>query len=158
MKNLKESYKKLQEKYKLPDYEELDQEFELLYMKEIYEITRPLVFIRRRIYDKIGWSSGMIQSILQPNPSSPINLEESSFFTKEEKQEKLIKLLRQMMYYARLSLDLDISSTDEEEAEFIKEAFNKWQEFKPAIKEISTKMKEGWKKEIEHKKGHDYMG
>lgn len=152
MKNLKENYSKLATQFNLPSFEELDKDFELLYVRELFEINRPLVFIRRRICDKIGWTCGMLQGIIQPNPGSMLSIEESSFFTKEEKQNNFVKLLKGLMYYTRKSIYLDMESTDREEAEFIKEAYNKWLETKPKIKEISQQLKEGWKKEKESSK------
>lgn len=159
MKDIKAKYKELESKYGLPSYEELDKDFELLYFKELFQISKPLAFVRRRIYDKIGWVCSMIQSLMQPNPTSPINIEEASFFTKQEKQENFIKLLKEMMYLERLSVNLDIDSTEQEDADFIKEAFKKWKEIKPKVKEITSKLKEGWKKETEKKSNnHNYMG
>ncbi len=159
MKNLKERYSKLSSQFSLPSYDELNLEFELLYVKELFEINRPLVFIRRRISDKIGWTCAMLQGIIQPNPGSMLSMEESSFFTKEEKQNTLIKLLKELMYYTRKSMDLDIGSTDKEEAEFIKESFKKWAGFKPRVKEVSKHLKESWKKEKTSKKvNNSYLG
>jgi hypothetical protein len=158
MKELKQRYGKLAEKYNLPLFEELDQDFEILYFKELFEISKPLAFVRRRIYDKIGWVCSMIQTLMQPNPGSPISIEEASFFTKEEKQD-FIKLLKQMMYFERLSIHLDVESTEQEDADFIKETTKKWKEIKPKIKEITNQLNKGWKKETEKKtKNHNYLG
>lgn len=159
MKNLKENYSKLANQFSLPSYEELDKDFELLYSRELFEISRPLVFIRRRICDKIGWTCGMLQGLIQPNPGSMLSIEESSFFSKEEKQDSFVKILKDLMYYTRKSLDLDLESTNEEEAEFIKELYNKWIEIKPKIKKISQQLKEGWKNEKEtNKQTNNHLG
>ena len=158
MKNLKERYSKLSNEFSLPSYEELNNEFELLYIKELFEINRPLVFIRRRIIDKLGWVGAMLQGIIQPNPGSLLSMEESSFFTKEEKDD-LIKTLKDLMFYKRKSINLDLESKDVEEAEFIKESLKKWAELKPRIKEISLQLKNGWKKEkVSKKVNNNYMG
>ena len=158
MKNLKERYSKLSNEFSLPSYEELNNEFELLYIKELFEINRPLVFIRRRIIDKPGWVGAMLQGIIQPNPGSLLSMEESSFFTKEEKDD-LIKTLKDLMFYTRKSINLDLESKDVEEAEFIKESLKKWAELKPRIKEISLQLKNGWKKEkVSKKVNNNYMG
>ncbi|MBT4576978.1 hypothetical protein HOM13_02410 [Candidatus Woesearchaeota archaeon] len=158
MKNLKERYSKLSNEFSLPSYEELNNEFELLYIKELFEINRPLVFIRRRIIDKLGWVGAMLQGIIQPNPGSLLSMEESSFFTKEEKDD-LIKTLKDLMFYTRKSINLDLESKDVEEAEFIKESLKKWAELKPRIKEISLQLKNGWKKEkVSKKVNNNYMG
>ena len=159
MKNLRENYSKLASRFSLPPYEELDKDFELLYARELFEINRPLVFVRRRICDKIGWTCGMLQGLIQPNPGSMLSIEESSFFTKEEKQENFVKLLKNLMYFTRKSITLDLESTDEEEAEFIKEICNRWNEVKPEIKTIAEQLKEGWKNDKESKKeSHNHLG
>ena len=158
MKDLKQRYNELANKYNTPSFEELDPDFELLYFKELCEISKPLAFARRRIYDKIGWICSMIQTLMQPNSGSPISIEESSFFTKDEKQD-FVNLLKQMMYFERLSIHLDIESTEQEDADFIKEAVGKWQEIKPQIKKITSQLKQGWKKETEKKvSNHNYLG
>ncbi|MDP3917184.1 MAG: hypothetical protein Q8Q42_02750 [Nanoarchaeota archaeon] len=159
MENLKKDYSQLAEKYNLPSFQELDEEFEILYFRELFEISHPLSFVRRRIYEKFGWVCGMLQGIAQPNPSSMISIEESSFFSKEEKQKEHINLLKTMMYYERYSVSLDIETTEENDAEFIKQAYKKWIELKPMIKEISSKLKDGWKKDAGSKtRNNNYMG
>jgi len=158
MKDLKQNYQKLVGKYSLPAFEQLDKEFEILYMRDIFEVAYPLRFIRRRINDKISWICNMIQTIMQPNPGSLINMEESTFFSKEQK-ESYKQLLKELMYLERISLNLDIETSEEKDAEFIKTTFSKWDEIKSKILEITNVLKEGWKKETSKKnKNHNYMG
>ncbi len=158
MKDLRQNYRKFEQKYKLPSFEELDKEFEILYVHSIFEISYPLKFIRRRINDNISWICNMIQTIMQPNPGSIISMEESTFFPKENK-EGYQKLLKELMYIERLSLALDIESTEENDAELIKTMFNKWKEIKPKVHEITNILKEGWKKEaVKENRNHSYLG
>tara|TARA_Y100000310_G_scaffold337122_1_gene423364 strand:- start:4852 stop:5328 length:477 start_codon:yes stop_codon:yes gene_type:complete len=158
MKNLKKRYEELSKKYNLPSYDELDKEFEILYIREVFEISKPLAYVRRRLSDKLGGVCGMLQSLIQPNPNSSVSIEESSFFSKDEKQ-KLVKLLKELMYYERLSVHLDVNSEEEKDAEFIKEASEKWNEVKPKVESITGKLKDGWQKEVKAKaKNHHYMG
>ena len=158
MKNLKESYKKLTEKHNLPSFEELDNEFELLYTREIFEISHPLSFVRRRMFDKISSVSGTVHEILQPNTSSMVSLEESSFFSKEKK-ENLTSLFKELMTLLRSTTSLEIELTEEGEAESIRETFKKWKEIKPQLIEIASKLRGGWKKETTStKKDNNYFG
>ena len=85
MENIKKEYEELKKKYKLPDLEELDKEFELFYIPDIKEINFPLRFVRRRINDRFAFACNMLQSLLQPNPGSLVNMAEASNFDKEEK-------------------------------------------------------------------------
>src|SRR3989344_2060268 len=125
--NLKDDYEKLCKKYKLPNYEELDNEFELLYITNLQEIKFPLRFIRRRINDKIAWFCNILQNILQPNPGSLVSLEESKFFSDKERT-KIINLLKDLMNIERESLILDINFNEEKDVEFINNIFNRWNE------------------------------
>ena len=157
MSDVKKEYEKYQKKHNLPSYDELDKEFELLYIGDIKEIKFTLRFVRRRINDKISAACNMLQSLLQPNPSSFINLQESSFFSKEEKM-AYSALLRDLMQIERVSLVLDFSSDDKKEAEFIKGVYKKWLEWKEEILKITKKLVEGWKNlEIKEEKKEQYF-
>jgi hypothetical protein len=146
MENLKIIYPPLAQKYKLPSYSELNEEFELLYVREICEIIRPLSFVRRRINDKIGWVCNMLQALMQPNPSSLVNMKEASFLTREEKESSQ-KLLKELMSLERYSLSLDIETTEQKDADFIKTCLASWKAAKPIIQGITLHLHQGWKQE-----------
>lgn len=153
--DIKKEYGVLAKKYRLPDYERLDREFEILYVVEIKEIKYISRFIRRRINDKIAWACTMIQSILQPNPGSLVNLQESSSFSKEDKQ-NLYEVLKGLMQFERRSLALDIQFDEGEDAVFITEAYNKWMKIKEDLAAIAEKMYNFWKSLPEEKKPNDH--
>ena len=155
--DLRNAYEKYQKKYGLPKYDELDDEFELLYFQKIEEIKFPLRFIRRRIIDKFNAFIHFLHGILQPNTGSLISLEESKFFSDKEKDE-IGKLVKEMIKFERKSVLLDVESNEKKDADFITEGLNKWKDLKKKIFLYSKKMQEGWDKEItEDKKGH-YFG
>ena len=159
MQDFKQEYEKLIKKYNLPSYENLDEEFELLYIAEICEISRPLSFVRRRINDKIGWVCNMLQSILQPNPSSLVSMQESAMFSKEQKEE-CQQLLKELMYVNRLSVYLDIDIEEKKNAEYIKTTFTLWKKMKPQISAIAQTLYQGWKEnpKKEHSPSNNYTG
>ena len=144
--DLKQEYEKLSKKYNLPKYEELDDQFELLYFHQIIEIKYPLRFVRRRMFDKINSFIVFLQNLVNPNPASLISLEESKFFSDEEKNE-IISLIREMIKLERQSVLIDLSSTEEKEAKFIKEVYSFWKKHKEKIYKINQKIKENWEKE-----------
>lgn len=141
---IKTAYEQLAKKYTLPKYDELDGEFELLYVQNILEIRYVLRFVRRRMTDKFAWVCNMIQSFLQPNPSSFVSLQESSFFNPEEKK-AMGHLLKDLMQYARVSVALDIEGNDKNDAENIKAMHEKWIHSKPELLVILKKLPAGWK-------------
>lgn len=157
MMDIKTDYEALAKKYKLPSYEDLDENFEILYVGTITEIKYPLRFIRRRINDKLAFFCSLLQGLLQPNPGSLVNLQESKFLDEAE-HKKIMKLLKELMFIERQSLLLDINPSEKEEADFIKETFKEWNTIKKEVETIFTKVKDAWKKEIEKKKGESYFG
>ncbi|MBI2671606.1 hypothetical protein HYX16_01600 [Candidatus Woesearchaeota archaeon] len=157
MVSLKEDYEKLCKKYKLPKYEDLDNEFELLYVTKLEEIKFPLRFIRRRINDKIAWFCNMLQTILQPNPGSLISLEESKFFSDNER-EKIINLLKDLMFIERESLVLDIESDEKKDVEFVNKVLGKWNSIKKDIIYFSEVLRKGWKEELKKEEKEHYFG
>lgn len=146
MDQFKQSYQALAKKHTLPSYEELNREFELLYMREVCEIPFPLSFVRRRMNDKIGWVCNMLQSVLQPNPGSFLSMREASFFSKEHREE-CQALLKELMQLERLSLHLDVAMSEEQDAAFIRSAFGIWQKIKPRLQKITSQLSEGWKQD-----------
>ena len=152
--NLKEEYDRLKKNFKIPNYEELDKEFELLYITKLEEIKFPLRFVRRRMNDKIAWFCNMLQNIIQPNPGSLISLEESKFFSDEDRT-KMISLLKELMYMERESLTLDINYDKKKDVEYINNVFNKWTKLKKEVDYISDILKNGWKKEIKKAEKED---
>lgn len=155
--NLKEEYERLRKNHKLPSYEDLDKEFELLYVTKLEEIKFPLRFIRRRMNDKIAWFCNMLQNIIQPNPGSIIGLEESKFFSNEDK-EKMIKLLKELMFIERESLILDIDYDEKKDVEYINNVFSRWDKIKKEVGHFSEILKKGWKEEIKKESKEQYFG
>ncbi len=155
--DLKEEYEKLRKNYKLPSYEDLDREFELLYVAKLEEIKFPLRFIRRRITDKLSWFCNMMQNIIQPNPGSLISLEESKFFSDNDRA-KIINLLKELMYFERESLILEVYFNEKDDVEFINNIFDIWDKTKKEIKFITDILKKGWKKEMKKEEKEHYFG
>lgn len=155
--SLKEEYEKLSKKYNLPKYEDLDKEFELLYISHLEEIKFPLRFIRRRITDKLSLFCNMLQNIIQPNPGSLISLEESKFFSDKDR-EKIIGLLKELMHIERQSLYLEISFDENEDVEFINNIFRRWDKIKKETLQFSEILKKKWKEEIKKEEKEQYFG
>ena len=154
---MKERYKELQKKHGLPRYEDLDREFELLYVGAIQEVQFVLRFVRRRMNDKLVNACTMVQSLLQPNPGSFVNLQESSFLSKEEKRE-CSELLKEIMEVERWSVVLDVESDERKEAEFVKELYKRWLAWKPRVVRLGKKVVEGWKSlELKEEKQERYF-
>lgn len=154
---IKSQYEKFQKKYDLPNYEKLDEEFELLYIHNIIEIKPVLRFVRRRIADKLNWAIIFLHGIVQPNPSSLVSMEENKFFTDKEKEE-IIKILKELASIERKNFVLDLEHKEEDDAKFIKENVKRWEEIKKKLLEYGIKIQEEWKKETNVDKKEHYFG
>ncbi len=155
--DLKKIYEEYEKKYKLPKYGLLDNEFELLSVSTFVEINYPLRFIRRRIVDKIDYIMGVLQEILQPDIGSLVSLEESKFFSDEDKT-KIVEIIKKLMVFQRRSLILDVEFNLEDDVRFILEVFELWMKIKKEISIVFTDFVVGWKKEIKEEKKEHYIG
>lgn len=156
--DIAENYKKLEKKYSLPSFKDLDEEYEILgIQKNLQDPNLLLKFIRRRINEKLTFFVQILETILSPNPNSIINITESKFFH-EEDREKIINVLKILMYFERYSIFLDVTSTDKENAKFINEVWEEWPTFKKKIEFYAKTLKDKWKAEEEKSSAEHYFG
>ncbi len=143
--SLRYEYNQLSKKYDIPDFNILNNEFEL----EIIEREEfPLRQIRRRIVDRLVIFCKIIEEIIFPSGQNHLNNHEIRFFTEEDRK-ALLDLHKKMMSYERQSLVLNISSSNEEEdAKYIKQLSTDMLEFKIKILEVVKKMQNSWKQDL----------
>lgn len=156
MEETKKRYNEIASKNGLPSWDELDKEYELCYMAPLIAVSFPLRFIRRRINDRFAWAANFFQSLLNPNPSSLISLQESKYFTTEDRN-KMTSLLKEFMQVERLALTLDIDNNDEGTINWIKNSHKKWMQHKKDLSFFAEKMRTGWTEETKSK-GGAYFG
>lgn len=149
--NIKEEYNKL--KYKLPKFEDINNEFELEFIKEKLFLLRQ---IRRRMDEKIIFFCRIIEDLLYPTQQHIINVTEVKNFSEDRKKEAH-KIYRGLMQYERQSLLLDITPNNKDDVEFINDVFNFWKKTKKQMESIVKLMKESWKKEFSSEK-NNYFG
>lgn len=149
-----EKYDKIRAEYsQLPGFDELNQEFEI---ESIEAKTLLLRSIRRKILDKLEGYIEIFEQVLQGDTSLR-NMHEASQFDDSDK-EKLFSLFKNMMITYRRGTIAALSAKPEEDAEFISQAYESWNAFKPLIHEHLTKIKEGWEKETTQKEATEYFG
>ena len=151
----KEDYDAYKQKYpELPDYEELDWEFEI---SEIDKKKFLLRHIRRSMTNKIERLAEILQSILQPDPASFIDLYECRMYNEEDKK-NIFEICRKLMHHSRNFMEVALQRDDKLEAEAITAAYKNWKENKEQVIELIKKMKESWTKDMETKEVFRYMG
>jgi len=150
LKDLPRVYESYQSKYSLPSYDELNKEFELLYIGPLTSLDFPLRFMRRRIADRLASAVSYLQTLLQPNPSSLVYLRESSFFSVEEKQQ-IVVLLKEFMQLERRSFALELTGSEQDDAHYIRDAHQHWLVLKKQYAAVVKKLPERWQQQEEKK-------
>jgi len=93
--NVKEEYNKLN--YKLPKFEELNNDFEIDFIKEKIFLIRQ---VRRKINEKVIFFCRIIEGLLYPTQQHIINVTEIKNFSDEKKKE-IEKIYKKLMVYER---------------------------------------------------------
>ncbi len=151
-------YNALSKKYKkMPDFKQLDSEFELSSMKE--DEVNELYFsriVRRRIYEKFyNFNIGLV-TIINPQVPSIILSHENKFFSNDDR-DLIMSIVNKLMKVEREHLILETEFDESKDADFITSSFGVWIEVKPSIKKILTVMKDSWGREAKFKT-EDYFG
>ena len=142
--NLKEEYGKL--RFKLPDFDKLNEEFEISRDEKEYKKEFFVRDIRRKINDKVILLCKIIEGLLFPTHANIISMYESKHFDDNTKK-RILDLYKQLMIYERESLSLDIVPNDEGDAKYINDVYTKWLAYKKEMKNIIDIMQDAWRKE-----------
>ncbi len=151
---MEDIYQELRKKFSLPEFNILDQEFEIGSIDEDEHF--PLREIRKKIDDKIEGITKIMEEVLHPERSIASFREANAFTDKE--REDLLELYSRLMFFHRRTTELYIEDSEEENAEFIKELMKEWPELKKKTLGFVKKLKESWKKEITKKEVVGYLG
>ncbi|HLD13033.1 MAG TPA: hypothetical protein VJB87_05605 [Candidatus Nanoarchaeia archaeon] len=149
-----QAYQKAEKKHKLPSWNAINGEFELSALE--LEDLPFLKQVRRAIAEKMGSYATLLESYIQPNPGSFINLEETKFFNEEDLQ-LIYELLKELMYLERSSTHLDFTSEEKDDAAYINESYTAWKKMKKDLEKVMTNLKKGWREELKKSKYH-YFG
>jgi len=145
----KELYTTLATKHKLPEFASFDSEFEIVDAIQRYAFAPeyPLRFIRRSMLDKFYSWTNYFHGYIQPSQQSIILMQEYGQFTDAERKQ-ILDHVRQLMILTRTGATLDLLSTQEQDVEFIINAFSEWLKVKDKLQVFVKKTAESWKKPI----------
>jgi hypothetical protein len=153
LEKLKAEYDKLKQKYKLPAFDELNNEF------EIYDIKTNAFIIReisRRIIRKAEDFLSMLNPILNPNPNSLHSIIETKIFEKQD-LEPMFDFYRKLFQLAHKGITASFES-EAVEAAWINEVWKAWPEIKKLAHSYSKKITEGWGKIEKEVFADKYLG
>ena len=147
-------YKELQKSLDLPEFLEIDEEFELSDLEETRFLLRAII---RRIAEKLDFCSKMIEEILQPDTSNLYAMHETRFFDEAEKKQ-MYETYTKLMNFSRHSIEASLDNNAKAHADFIIRVSNEWKQVKQELLEYAGKMRACWKTEVDVKEDIGYLG
>lgn len=151
---LKERYNELKKKYSLPEYQELNRDFDIEEISDESEIL--LSKIRIKVFEKVDYYAHMLSLSLQPDSDLKDMFEAK--YTDDKTREKAFVTFKKLARIIRNSNLVSIDNKESENAEFIKEAYKTWQESKVELKVHFEKLLNYWKTEGDAKSELSYFG
>lgn len=152
---LKEDYKEIQEKYGLPDFGKLNEDFQIEKASES-ETVFLIREIRKIISDKLFNYLRFIEGILHP-VNVPMIVYTIVKTLGEEEKKKLSEIYKKLAKMEVVLFEIDVSFSEEKEADFIKRSYIIWQEVKKEILEVVEVIKANWDHKSEPN-GNGYFG
>ena len=152
--DIEKEYNNLCKRYKLPDFKEIDAEFEI---SDLESTNFLLKNILRKIAENLEFYTGLINEVMQPDASSLSSMHETRFLTDSDKSD-MYYLYKKMMKNHRAIIEAILKNNEKEEAEFLNRFFNDWKEIKKELINYLKKMKESWDKETSIEQDLGYFG
>ena len=153
LEKLKKKYLKLQKKYSLPSFEEMNKDFNIEKISQI-ETEYLLREIRKSMSEKFSAYLRFTENILNPVNSSMFMM--SIIKTIDMKNKNFIsKIYGKLAKKESEMFKLDLEFSIERDAEYIKNSFSFWQDLKKDLHKISDLIESNWDKKFEiNKKGY----
>ena len=153
-KDIENQYNELRKKYALPEFKDINDEFEISDLEETTFLLRAII---RRIAERFDFYTTMLEEVLQPDTSNLYAMHETRFFDENEKK-RMYDLYSRLMNFNRQSIEVTLEHKEKNEVGFINNVFNEWDELKQELLGFINKMKSSWKIEADIKEDLGYMG
>ncbi|PIN69227.1 hypothetical protein COV93_06355 [Candidatus Woesearchaeota archaeon CG11_big_fil_rev_8_21_14_0_20_43_8] len=133
--------KGLIQKYSLPSFKDLDNEFEVGAVET--PCSSLLSSVRNKMIERVGYFIKVLDDLLYRPDNSYANMHEVQGFSESERK-SLFHLYKKLILLDRTSLELNLLLDEKQDADFIKRLFDVWQDVKPELLELVRKMKHVW--------------
>lgn len=153
-KETEKQYSELRKRLKLPEFREIDAEFEISDLEETNFLLRSAI---RRIAEKLDFYTTMLEEILQPDTSNLYAMHETRYFNEDEKK-KMYELYSRLMSLNRQSIEVSLSHSEKDGADFISSVLAEWKSLGPELLALVRKIKASWKSEDDSKEDLGYLG
>ncbi len=142
LEELKKDYSVLQKKYNLPDFKELNEEFDIEKAAE-NETDCLLREIRKLVMEKVIAYLRFIEMLLNPSNAPLFFFALVKGLTAQDKRvlEKLYDKLGSLEIDV---IELDCSYSEKEEAEFVKRLFGEWKSVKDDMLNLVEVLRRNW--------------
>ena len=154
MSEVEKEYNRLSKKYNLPNFKEINEEFEIGDLENVSFLLRNIL---RKVAEKLEFYTNLINDIMQPDTSSLSSMHETRFFSENEKND-MYALFKNIMKSYRNIIELVLENNEKKQAEFIRNFFSEWFKIKKQLIDYLGKMKDSWEKETTVKEDLGYFG
>ncbi len=155
LKELKKDYEKLRQKYKLPSFQLLNEEFDIEKVTE-HETECLLREVRKAIMDKVIVYLRFIEMMLNPSNAPLFFFALVKGLNHQEKKD-LEELYEKLGSFEIEVIELDCMYSEKKEAEFINRAFKQWLAIKKDVLKLVKILKRNWSQKSK-KDERDYFG
>ena len=152
--DIEKQYNELRKKFKLPEFKDLDNEFEISDLEETNFLLKAII---RRIAERFDFYTTMLEEVLQPDTSNLYAMHETRFFDENEKK-RMYDLYSRLMNFNRQFIEVTLENNEKNAVDFINSIFNEWNGLKQELLGVINKMKSSWKTETYIKEDLGYLG
>lgn len=152
---LKKEYERLQKKYKLPGFQQLNEDFDIERAAE-KETELLLREIRKHVVDKVLSYLRFFEFWANPS-SAPLFILSLAKTLSPDTKKAIDSLYKKLVEIELDVIEIDNTYSEKKEAEFIIRLTREWRPIKEDVSEIVRALKAGWKQKAE-KKEKSYCG
>lgn len=153
--DLKKNYLEIQVKYGLPNFDELNKDFQIEKIADS-ETDYLLREIRKYLVDKLTNYMNFVETILHPASGTMFIFSLIKTLGSDEK-EILMEVYKKLAKNRVRVIGLDVEYLANKEADYIKDSFKLWQEMKGSLSKVLEVVEKNWDNKIELN-GRKYLG
>ena len=142
LEELKEKYESLKEKHSLPEFDKLNEDFQIEKVSE-HESDYLIREVRKFVAEKAMNYLRFIEGVLNPVNGSMFVFSFIKTLTSDEKS-ILSDIYKKLAKREVQLIELDLVYSEESEAKYISEIFEEWQEIKRDFSKVLKKVQENW--------------
>ena len=146
---VKKNYEKFQNKYNLPSFDKLNEDFQIEKIAE-NETDYLLREVKKVMADKFYNYLRFTETLLNP-VNAPIFVFSIIKSIDAGKKKKLNEIYKKLAKNEIRIIEIDLIYSEKKEAEFIKESYELWQEIKEELMDIIKNVKSNWDNKLEGK-------